>query len=196
MRRGFKAEAKRLALEVRAELGVSAHRALDPYELAEQWGVRVLTLSDAVDECPEVMPAFLHLTEARPEVFSAAVLPYGTGRIIVENCSHELARRASTLAHEMSHVILEHAFTTLLRTSNDSGGKCRESDREQEDEAAELSGELLIPSDAARRLAYNGTPDETVAQRFGVSIEFARWRMQATGARLIASRAAARRQHV
>ncbi|MGW2611936.1 ImmA/IrrE family metallo-endopeptidase [Streptomyces mirabilis] len=53
------------------------------------------------------------------------------------------------MAHEMAHVVLEHSFSTLLRTS---GGECRESDREQEAEAAELSGELLIPSDAALRL--------------------------------------------
>jgi hypothetical protein len=61
-------------------------------------------------------------------------------------------------------------------------------------EAAELFGELLIPFDAARRLAYTGTPNEVVAEQFGVSTEFARWRMDATGARRIADRAAARRQ--
>jgi Zn-dependent peptidase ImmA (M78 family) len=192
VRRGFKAEAKRLALEVRAELRLSAHRALDPYELAEQWGVPVLSLSEIVQHSPDLLPAFHHFTEVKPEVFSAAVIPHGTGRIIIENCSHDLARRTSTLAHEMSHVILEHKFTTLLRTSENSG-KCRESDHDQEDEAAELSGELLIPFEAARRLAYHDTPDETVAERFGVSLKFARWRMSATGARLIASRAAAQR---
>jgi Zn-dependent peptidase ImmA (M78 family) len=190
VRRGFKSEAKRLALEVREELEIDAHSPLDPYQLAMLYGVPVFALSDITQGEPELAPALAHFTSTKPDVFSAAVIPIGTGRAIVENCGHEPQRRVSTLAHEMAHVLLEHSFTTLLRTS---GGECRESDREQEDEAAELSGELLIPSDAALRLAYRSIPDEEVAERFGVSLKFARWRMDATGARIRATRAAARR---
>ncbi|MFF4985477.1 ImmA/IrrE family metallo-endopeptidase [Streptomyces sp. NPDC001046] len=190
MRRGFKAEAKRLALEVRDELEVDAHAPLNPYELAALYGVAVFSLSDIAEGKSELASALAHFTSVRPDAFSAAVIPVGTGRVILENCGHDPQRRVSTLAHEMAHVVLEHSFSTLLRTS---GGECRESDREQEAEAAELSGELLIPSDAALRLAYRNTPDERVAEHFGVSLKFAQWRMTATGARIRAMRAAARR---
>ncbi|MEU3603666.1 ImmA/IrrE family metallo-endopeptidase [Streptomyces sp. NPDC006798] len=189
MRRGFKAEAKRLALEVRGELGVTAHEAMDPYALAKLYGIEVFTLHEVTEDRPFEAAALQHFTEVRPEVFSAAVLCLGRRRVIVENSGHQRPRRASTLAHEMSHILLEHEFTTLLRTS---GRECRNSDRDQEDEAAELSGELLLPFDAARRLARDCVPDGDVATRFGISTEFARWRMNATGARLIAKRAKAR----
>ncbi|MFF3727471.1 ImmA/IrrE family metallo-endopeptidase [Streptomyces yangpuensis] len=188
MRRGFKADAKRLALEVRGELGLTAYQALDPYALADLYGIRVLSLQELAEDSPTLADALHHFTAVRPDVFSAAVLPHGNGRIIVENSGHEAPRRTSTLAHEMSHVLLDHAFTTLLRSS--VGEPCRESDRDQEDEAAELSGELLIPSETAVRLAYRHTPDEVVASKFGTSVEFARWRMNATGARRRAQRAA------
>jgi hypothetical protein len=61
-----------------------------------------------------------------------------------------------------------------------------------EGQAAELSGELLVPGAAARRAAAHGRSDDQVADQFDVSTEFARWRMNVTGARRIATRAAAR----
>ena len=60
----------------------------------------------------------------------------------------------------------------------------------QEDEAAEIAGELLVPFDAAKLLARRKTTNEEVALQFGVSVDLARWRMDATGARLIARRRA------
>ena len=42
-------------------------------------------------------------------------------------------------------------------------------------------------------VAYNKATDEDVARRFGISVQFARWRMNATGARKIAKRAFAKR---
>jgi hypothetical protein len=62
-----------------------------------------------------------------------------------------------------------------------------------EDEAAELSGELLLPAAAARRAAICRLSDEQVADEFDVSVEFAKWRLNVTGARLIAERAARKR---
>ncbi|KOT43060.1 hypothetical protein ADK47_10080 [Streptomyces rimosus subsp. rimosus] len=178
-----------MALEVREELGLNAHVRMDPYALAKLYGISVYTLDEMADSA-ELQDALHHFTHVRPEVFSAAVIPVGHGRVIIENAAAEPPRRASTLAHEMAHILLEHSFTTLLRTS---GKDCRESDRDQEDEAAELSGELLLPTEAAHRLAHRNVPDEDVATRFGISIEFARWRMNSTGARIASQRARARR---
>ncbi|WP_376771741.1 ImmA/IrrE family metallo-endopeptidase [Actinokineospora xionganensis] len=87
------------------------------------------------------------------------LLPYGTGHVIVENNNHDPLRRRSTIAHEMSHVILEHPFEILLGTDN----ACRSSASEVEVEAAELSGELLIPSDGALAMAKRGWTDQQVA---------------------------------
>lgn len=103
MRRGFKAEAKRLALEVREELGVTAHEAMDPYALAELYGIDVFTLHDVAQDHSEATAALRHFTEIRPDVFSAAVLCLGPRRVIVENSGHERPRRASTRARDVAH---------------------------------------------------------------------------------------------
>lgn len=181
LRRGFKKEAKELALEVREELGIEVLAPLDPYALAELYGIEVFDLTH-----PALPPESVrHLTEVRPHVFSAALVPLDpSGAIIIENHVHPPRRRRSTMAHEMAHVLLEHPFGPLLA---DEHG-CRSAVREIEDEATELSGELLIPADAARLAAFKGWSDQSVANHFRVSVPMAQWRMNVTGARRIARR--------
>lgn len=67
-----------------------------------------------------------------------------------------------------------------------------------EKEASEMAGELLLPAQAAKRAAISGKTDAQVAAEFDTSMELARWPMNATGARTIASRAAQKsgRPHV
>jgi hypothetical protein len=50
VRRGFPAEADRLAAAVRAELGLGVYDPLDPGLLAENYGVPICSLSDLVAE--------------------------------------------------------------------------------------------------------------------------------------------------
>lgn len=181
LKRINKAACKRLAGEVRTELGLDPMQALNPWQLAELYGVPVVALGNL----PLDHAIRDHFHTVRPDVFSGALLPHRRGAVIVENDAHPLERRRSTMGHEMAHVIAEHQFGTSL--VNERG--CRASDKLQEDEAAEISGELLIPFEAAKRLARQKATDEEVASRFGVSPEMARWRMNATGARIIAQRA-------
>jgi Zn-dependent peptidase ImmA (M78 family) len=178
-----KAACKRLAAELRAEIGLQPTDALDPWKLAEMYGIRVIALSTL----PVVSEIRDHFTIARLEVFSGALVPIGTGAVIIENDAHPDVRRRSTMGHELAHVVGEHKFGTSL--VNERG--CRLADQAQEQEAAEIAGELLIPFEAAQKLARRKATNEEVALQFGVSIEMARWRMDATGARLIAARQAA-----
>lgn len=160
--------------------------ALDPWQLAELYGVRVVALG----KLPLDHAIRDHFLNVRPHVFSGALLPHRTGAVIVENDAHSLPRRRSTMGHEMAHIVGEHKFGTSL--VNERG--CRTADKSQEEEAAEISGELLIPFEAAKWLARQKTTDDEVALRFGVSPGMARWRMNATGARIIAQRAATLRR--
>ena len=96
---------------------------------------------------------------------------------------------AAPTSHEMAHLLLEHEFDRILFT-NGNRGCANPASKEMESQAAELSGELLLPCAAARRAAVYGRTDDQVADQFDVSTEFARWRMNVTGARKIASRAA------
>lgn len=181
MQRGFKAAAKRLALEVRAEVGLRATDPFDPYQVAELYGIQVYRLSEL--ECSE--SARSHFMEVNPTALSGALIPIGAKLVVLDHDGHSEVRRKSTLSHEVSHVLLEHSF--MASALLDSRG-CRTSDSEQEEEATELSGELLVPFDAAVAMARRGFDDVVVASEMGVSVELARWRMNASGARKIASR--------
>lgn len=181
MQRGFKAAAKKLSLELRAEVGLKATDQFDPYQMAELYGIQVHRLSEL--NCSE--EARDHFMDINPRALSGALIPIGSKLAILDHDGHSVARRRATLSHEISHVVLEHHFSNSALL--DSSG-CRTSDPEQEEEATELSGELLVPFSAALVMARKGHDDETVALAMGVSVEFARWRMNASGARKIASR--------
>ncbi|MFE1198642.1 ImmA/IrrE family metallo-endopeptidase [Streptomyces olivaceoviridis] len=175
-----------LALEVRREIGAGPHGQLDLDRLTDEYGIPVYAIRDLSGSgcSPEALE---HFTLRRPEAWSAALVPAGTARFIVENCAHTLQRRRSNVAHEMSHLLLEHDFEGILF----SDGGCRELGPEmavKERQASDLSGELLIPTSAAITAALSKKSDDEVAEQFNVSTRFAAWRMNASGARKIALR--------
>ena len=188
-KRRTKADLARFAAEVRRdELGLTEYERLCPYTLAELYGITVYSLSDLIRAgcSPETIAFF---TTERPDVWSAALVPDGTGQFILENTAHSRLRRRSNVGHEMAHLLLEHEPDRILFTAD--GRACKDpASAAVEKEATELSGELLLPQAAARRAAVRNLTDEQVADDFDVSVEFARWRMGVTGARLIAERAA------
>jgi len=184
VKRGFKEAAKRLGLEVRAELGLDGREPLDdPRTLAALYGVPVFPLDELrAYGCPEA--AVTHFTEIRQATFSAALVPFGTGRFIIENSAHTNSRRRVSIAHEMAHVLLEHEFNFALLTLDG----CRLMDKEVEEEADRLSAELMIPYQAALAAARSGWDDDRVAAHYGVSRAYATMRMNMSGARTVAAR--------
>jgi Zn-dependent peptidase ImmA (M78 family) len=90
------------------------------------------------------------------------------------------------LAHERSHHFLEHEFSDVLLT--DDG--CRRFDKTKEKEANFLTGELLIPCQAALKAAFAQKTKEEMALAYGVSSQFAQ--MCIKGARAHAQRALVR----
>jgi len=179
------AEMQRLALDVRDEVGLDAHEVFDPHLFTNLYGIDVIQVS-TLDCRPEVMD---HFAATRSEVFSGALMPLTSGLAIIENDHHESVRRKSTLFHEIAHVVLEHKFSA--RVVSDQG--CGATEPEQEKEAAKFSGELIIPFEAARKMAWRDLTDEAVAEFHKISVQMAGWRMNASGARKIVSRARRRR---
>lgn len=188
LRRGFGEEAKRLALELRAELGLNAYERLDPRDLARRYGISIYALTDmeAYGCAPETLAYFGNDDRA---TFSAALVPYGSARLIIENDCHSDGRRRASLAHELAHVLLEHPFGAAILGPDG----CRAVDRNVEEEADRLGGELVIPFKAAMALAKRGSSDNEVARRYGVSPSYAAMRMNASGARKIIARSRASR---
>jgi Zn-dependent peptidase ImmA (M78 family) len=96
--------------------------------------------------------------------------------LIVYNPRHEPGRKASSLAHELAHVILEHEAAPAIGV-----GGCRHWDGLQEAEADWLGSALLVPRAGALAWMLESDDVEGGASNFGVSIELFRWRINHTG---------------
>lgn len=185
-RRWTKAKLEGLAHEIRGEVGLGWNDPLDPYQLAHEYGIPVYPI-DSLPQFGCSERAIRHFAENRPKAWSAALVPVGISRLIIENTAHTTVRRRSNTTHEMSHVLLEHDFDDLLLT--DDG--CRRYNPAKERQATDLASELLIPTKAAINAAFAKKTNAQVASHFDVSIPFAQMRM--AGARKIAERSIRKR---
>lgn len=175
-RRGFKTEAERISLDVRAELGWSATDALDVFSVADHWGIPVVPMSCLPDGCGA--DGFHRVFRTREqESFSAVTIVTGTARLIVHNDSHHPHRQSSNIAHELSHCILEHEPAPLR--GYDSG--CRDWNATYEAEADWLGGALLIPRDGGLHFVKAGWNIGDIAAHYRISDKLARWRVHQTG---------------
>lgn len=172
-----------VAQEERAGLGLGAIDPFDPYALAREHGIVVYSLAD-LREFGLGAAAFGHFTACNSAAWSAALVPLGQGRIIIENESHALVRRRSNIAHELGHYLLEHPFDDVIFGEDHK----RQFNEQQEKQATFMAGELLIPLAAAERMAFGGWDNARVAAAYGVSEQFAQ--MQMKGQRVRAQRAA------
>lgn len=58
--------------------------------------------------------AHANLHGANGASWSAALVPLGSARVIVENDGHALVRRRASIAHELGHHLLEHLFDSVI----------------------------------------------------------------------------------
>lgn len=163
-----KAELQRLAIELRAEVGLDAYARLNPLVLTAEYGIPVVTTAElsldrAVDEV---------LAGPGGLVLSAATVWDGPRAIIVVNASHDSGRNNNSISHEFGHIVMEHPTEPLQ-----VGHVARTWSRRAEQDADEFAGALLLPEPAASRHIYERTSFEDVADLYGVSVELARWRM-------------------
>jgi Zn-dependent peptidase ImmA (M78 family) len=185
--RGFKTHAERISMEMRGELGLEAEDRLDPILLAEHLAIPVLGLR-ALAAFGASRDVIAHFYGPGSGDFSAATVFRGSRRGIVLNDRHALTRRASSLAHEISHVLLEHEPRPIRGADG-----CRDWTPEAEREASWLGAALLVPRPAAVLIARSGESSAVAAARMGVSLDLMDWRLSETGARVQALRAKARR---
>ena len=181
---GFKAEARALADEVRAELHLRPLDALDPHVLARHLEIPVLALADFTTDAPIAAHYF---SSQAPESFSAVTVFDGSRRLIVHNDSHVPGRQHSNLGHELSHGLLLHPPTPAL---DDRG--CRYWNDDIEDEAAFLGAALLVTEAACFHIVRRNIEFVVAAEQYGVTVKLLRWRINITGTSKRVARAARR----
>lgn len=177
MRRGFKAEAERLAGEAREQLGLGPRAPLDPWAYARSLGIVVLDF-EGLD-----LPAAhrRQLLDIDPDSWSGLTLKDEEGDFfIIVNPVHGRPRQCSTLMHEVSHVRLKHvpgqvqlAVSGLMLLSDYPD--------EQEQEADWLAAALLLPRAALHFHRSRGWGVAEIRDYYGVSSDLCKWRLRMTG---------------
>lgn len=174
LRRGFKAEADRHALEFRRRLGLPADAPLCPWQLAAFLKLPIQNLSEVAKVNPRVA---YFLTSKGLWEFSGGTFSLGNKRCIVLNDGHTRKRQASDLSHELSHCILRHEPG---RQITDLG--LRKYDANQEEEANWLGPALLISVEAALSIARRGLSTTQASEEYAVTEQVIQMRLNLTGA--------------
>jgi hypothetical protein len=178
VKRGFKSECESIATAVRAEMGLAAHAPLDSSDLAEHLGIPLHPLS-ALDG-NGVAAAISHVRANSAVLSAMTIFPEWPRprRLVIFNDGNSEARQNSDVAHELAHGLLMHEPRRAIVSG------CRDYAKADEDEAAWLSGCLLVPREAALVVAMAGTPMGIAAVEYGVSMQMMTYRVNSTGARM------------
>ncbi len=173
LRRGFKSEAERIAKSVRADLGLGPADPVAPEALADLPGVQIRSGDELIPR-----DRFVAHNELQPDAFFACTFrPSGDRIVIVFNPLSAPSRRMSDLAHEFAHILLDHDLSRIEKLGGVTFLSC---DPLQEEEAAWLSGCLILPRPLLLAEVRRGASASDIAQRHGVSESMARYRLNVT----------------
>jgi len=182
VRRGFKAEAERLAERTRIQMGLRPDDRMDIRDLARQLHVAIIPADHLVDQAQ-----LEKLERLQPGAFSAATFHLPDGRTVaVCNPFNDPGRTNSDIGHELAHVLLDHDVREIQQLAGHTFLTCNP---EQEEEANWLAGCLLLPRPLLLREVFAGTDANTLAAKHQVSLSMARFRLNASGVVLQARRA-------
>jgi hypothetical protein len=173
-RRGFKAEADRVARDLRGEMGLSQTDPFDPFAAAADLCIPVYAFTKVVHDSQSIVAVLLR--DGR--VSAMTIFTARNRRAIFYNENRVRARVVSDISHEIAHALLFHPAHSV----SDLG--CAGIDRSAEEEAAHLAGLLLVPNEAALHILSAGLPPEAASRLFGVSEPMMRYRINISGARL------------
>jgi Zn-dependent peptidase ImmA (M78 family) len=175
LRRGFLAEAEREAKRIRAELGLRPAEPVDVYQVAKHLGVRVIAADELIDAA-----RLQDLERLQAFAFSACTFDIDGTKVIVVNPLRTPARRASDIAHEFAHLLLDHQLDEIRIVADVPFRTCRP---DQEEEATNLGGALLLPRPLLLSAVRRGLDEQSIAAQYDVTTEMARFRLNRTGVR-------------
>jgi Zn-dependent peptidase ImmA (M78 family) len=175
LRRGFLAEAEREAKRIRAEFGLGPADPIDVFQIAKHLGIHVMAADELID------PTRLHdLERLQAFAFSACTFDIDGTKVVVVNPLRTRARRASDVAHELAHLLLDHRLDEIRIVADAPFRTCRP---DQEEEATNLGGALLLSRPLLLSAVRRGLDEQAIAAQYDVTTEMARFRINRTGVR-------------
>ena len=178
--RGFKARCENVAQTIRRELGRRPYDPLPVTELAQYVGAWLITPT----EIPRMSGTSLRvLLRDEKKDWSALTTRIAGVTVVIYNPANSPGRHSSDVTHELAHVVLRHAPSTLM-FAPDGTWTLRSYEGQQEAEATWLSGCLLLPRPALLRIAELELSDGEAAARYEVSEQLLRHRRVVAGVKL------------
>ncbi|MFD8615313.1 ImmA/IrrE family metallo-endopeptidase [Streptomyces sp. NPDC059631] len=171
--RGFKASAEREAVRLRKELGLIDSAPLNVRNLADHLGVKIVSAEVLIDR-----ERLEELERLQAYAFSAATFEVAGRHYIVTNPLRPDGRQASDIAHELSHLLLQHDLSEIRELNGTPFRTCQP---EEEEQATAFGGTLMLPRPLLLSAARRGMKPADIAASYGVSEEMARYRYNTTG---------------
>jgi Zn-dependent peptidase ImmA (M78 family) len=171
--RGFKANAEREALRLRRELHLGDTDALNVDDLADHLKVKIVSAEKLVSHT-----RLEELERIQAYAFSAATFQVSGRNIVVTNPLRAPDRRASDVAHELSHLVLKHDLTEIREVNGMPFRTCRPDEEEQ---ATAFGGTLMLPRPLLLGAVRRQWGPAQIAEHYGVTEEMARYRYNTTG---------------
>lgn len=176
-RYGFKAWAERVALEKRTILSLQASSPLSARVLADHLNLRVWYPK----EIPKISLSVLDSVDRiEPGAWSAATIVHHDKHLVILNSRHPPGRQSNDLMHELAHIICRH---TPSQTQSLADGTMMVTDYDsvQEEEADILAATLLLPRVALIAIMEASLSIPDAAEKYGVSDELLKMRLQRAG---------------
>ena len=174
LRRGFKAEAERLAKDIWSAMRLTPDDRMDAVKLAKHIGCIVRPADTLVD-----IRKLEELCRIQEDAFFACTFNLRDNRYaVVFNPLVSDRRRNSDVAHEVAHIVLDHSFSRLERLGEVA---FLAGDKRQEEEAAWLSGCLLLPRFVLIHDLRKRTKPATIARNRMLSRDMVDYRVRVTG---------------
>jgi len=183
LKRGFKAEAERMAGFYRKLLKLKEHDPLPARQLADKLEIKLLTPQDI----PGMDDDLLNMLLVNGKDFwSAAIYRKEEKEYIIHNPTHSPLRQESDLMHEIAHAICAHELSDLQTAIMGCIIPLRKYDHDQEDEAEWLGACLQLPQKALfHHYKIKGMKEAAISQHFNASEQMVRYRLGVTGVKNI-----------
>lgn len=178
-KRGFKAKAEKMSIELREDMKLHPCAPLSAKRLAEHLNVSVYGVSDIVEDIKDI--EIISGRHAANYEFSGVHLINIDGDdIILHNEFHSKGRQESNIMHELAHVICKHGTPKEYLTISIAQGM-RYYNEEQEEEAKYLGGCLQISRAGLLWAMKQNLSHQQISDYYTATLDMVKYRMNITG---------------